>query len=93
MTRIKYDDDGVLLTDCCSAHSTYHDGTLVCKSCFRPVPPGQGDGTKTRGGPPPSPRTRRELIRLIALLKLKAAAFEREPDPLSSSRKFSTFGR
>jgi len=52
----KYNDDGMRLTDCCGAYSTYaHDGQLCCKKCWRAVSDGQGDGTeinpsKSKGG-------------------------------------------
>ena len=40
------DDHGMRLTDCCGSFSTYHDSDLCCKSCWRTVPNGQGDGTE-----------------------------------------------
>lgn len=50
MTPAKYDDEGMRLTDCCGAHSTYTADTLVlcCKACWREVPVGQGDGNEAR---------------------------------------------
>lgn len=45
-TERKYTPDGMRLTDCCGAFSTYFDDTLVCKGCFDPVGIGQGDGTE-----------------------------------------------
>ncbi len=42
----RYDDDGMRLTDCCGAHSTYSqsDATLCCKACWHEVSIGEGDG-------------------------------------------------
>ena len=41
----KYDQDGMRVTDCCGAHSTYDEhGQLYCKACFEAVGPGEGDG-------------------------------------------------
>jgi len=37
-------DDGMRLTDCCAVFSTYEDGMLCCKKCWREVEVGQGDG-------------------------------------------------
>lgn len=46
----RYDHDGVRITTCCGAYSTFdQDGILYCKACFSPVPAGQGDGTEYRG--------------------------------------------
>jgi hypothetical protein len=36
------------LTDCCGAHSTFHDESLCCKSCWKEVGCGEGDGSETR---------------------------------------------
>lgn len=33
-------------TSCCGSYSTYHDEVLCCKSCWREVEIGEGDGTK-----------------------------------------------
>lgn len=41
-----YDPDGVRLTDCCAAFSTYHGSMLCCKACFNEVSNGEGDGTE-----------------------------------------------
>ena len=46
----RYDAEGSRLTDCCGALSTYCDDVLCCKSCWHPVPEGQGDGTESKGG-------------------------------------------
>ena len=35
---------GTRLTDCCGSYSTVSEGFLVCKSCHKTVPFGQGDG-------------------------------------------------
>ncbi len=44
-TGLRYNREGMRVTDCCGAHSTYVEGSrLVCKSCFTEVPLGQGDG-------------------------------------------------
>lgn len=44
-----YDKNGMRLTDCHCAHSTYHDGVLCCKVCYEEVPLGQGDGNEYVG--------------------------------------------
>jgi len=44
----QYDNDGMRLTDCCSAASTYVDKTLCCKACYKEVSRGEGDGTENR---------------------------------------------
>jgi hypothetical protein len=44
-------EDGVRLTDCCGAYSTYVDFALCCKACYNEVPVGQGDGAETQDGP------------------------------------------
>lgn len=36
------------VTDCCGAHSTFHDTTLCCKACWEEVSFGEGDGTEYR---------------------------------------------
>lgn len=36
--------DGVRLTNCCKAMSSYHDTELCCKVCFDTVEDGEGDG-------------------------------------------------
>ena len=36
----------IKLTNCCKAYSTYHDETLICKSCYNEVEVGEGDGTE-----------------------------------------------
>ena len=47
-----YTPEGMRLTDCCGAYSTYMDSdypgarTLCCKVCFHEVPFGQGDGAE-----------------------------------------------
>ena len=51
MRKKKYNQDGIRLTDCCGAYSTYHmdfDGHdyLCCKACYREVSHGEGDGTE-----------------------------------------------
>ena len=50
---MKYDSDGMRLTDCCGAASSYYEAdrigycdTLLCKSCFRRVEIGEGDGNE-----------------------------------------------
>jgi len=44
--------DGVRLTDCCRAYSTFDEhGTLYCRACYQPVPCGQGDGNDHRPAP------------------------------------------
>ena len=47
---INYDSSskwfGMRLTDCCAAHSTYHDTTLCCKVCWQEVELGEGDGSE-----------------------------------------------
>ena len=48
----KFDADGTRLTDCCGAHSTFHDEgdgetfVLCCKDCWNEVEPGEGDGSE-----------------------------------------------
>ena len=42
----KYDDNGMRLTDCCGAFSTFAEDVLCCKACWAPVPWGQGDGSE-----------------------------------------------
>jgi hypothetical protein len=43
----KFNNEGMRMTDCCGACSTYdEEGTLVCKGCYREVEPGQGDGNE-----------------------------------------------
>jgi len=45
----KYNDEDMRLTDCCGSASTFHhDEVLCCKTCWRPVPHGQGDGLEYR---------------------------------------------
>lgn len=46
MMAKNYTPDGMRLTDCCGAFSTFSDVTLCCKVCWEPVPWGQGDGTE-----------------------------------------------
>ena len=41
-----YNDEGMRLTDCCGAVSTFHDDALCCKRCWYEVEPGQGDGSQ-----------------------------------------------
>ena len=42
-----YNNDGMRMTDCCGACSTYDEnGTLYCKACYQAVGMGQGDGTE-----------------------------------------------
>jgi hypothetical protein len=43
-----YNDDGMRLTNCCKAHSTYCDHVLCCKACWHQVDEGQGDGSEYR---------------------------------------------
>ena len=43
----KYSSDGIRLTDCCGAFSTYFDNILCCKKCWQEVSYGQGDGEET----------------------------------------------
>jgi len=50
----KYAPDGMRLTNCCSAASTYHDETLCCKACYAEVEPGQGDGCEYKNGKEPA---------------------------------------
>jgi hypothetical protein len=51
-TTKKYTTDGVRLTDCCGAYSTFVDvgdgWELSCKQCYKAVPSGQGDGSETK---------------------------------------------
>lgn len=47
---MNFNTDGMRLTDCCGACSTYHGSTLCCKVCYREVDYGQGDGTEYRKG-------------------------------------------
>ena len=51
-TTKKYTADGVRLTDCCGAYSTFVDvgdgWELSCKQCYKAVPSGQGDGSETK---------------------------------------------
>jgi len=42
----RYDESGMRLTDCCGAHSTYHDDALCCKACWAEVDFGEGDGSE-----------------------------------------------
>ena len=46
----KYSSDGIRLTDCCGAFSTYFDNILCCKNCWQEVSYGQGDGEETYQG-------------------------------------------
>ena len=39
-------DNGMRVTTCCAAISTYVEGFLVCKSCFQEVESGEGDGSE-----------------------------------------------
>tara|TARA_R110002020_G_scaffold152299_1_gene330103 strand:- start:203 stop:394 length:192 start_codon:yes stop_codon:yes gene_type:complete len=43
----KYNSNGERLTNCCGSMSTFHDEDLCCKSCFKVVSTGEGDGTET----------------------------------------------
>jgi len=50
-TMKRYNSEGMRLTDCCGAYSTYCQSdesgqldTLCCKACYAEVPFGQGDG-------------------------------------------------
>jgi len=45
----RYDENGMRLTDCCGAHSTFCDDYLVCKKCFGEVSFGEGDGSEYLG--------------------------------------------
>lgn len=47
----RYDAEGMRLTDCCAAYSTYVEATLCCKACYCAVDIGQGDGNEHRTGP------------------------------------------
>ena len=47
-TMIHYDENGMRLTDCCAAHSTFCDGAQCCKVCFEEVEVGEGDGSEYR---------------------------------------------
>ena len=40
----------IKLTSCCNAYSTFHDETLCCKSCWKEVEVGEGDGTEYKDG-------------------------------------------
>jgi hypothetical protein len=41
----QYNDEGMRLTDCCGACSTFDEsGNLYCKACFKGVSEGEGDG-------------------------------------------------
>lgn len=47
----KYNQEGIRLTDCCGAMSTYSEEfvgefVLCCKKCWEKVPIGQGDGNE-----------------------------------------------
>lgn len=43
----KYNEEGMRLTDCCGAWSSYDEnGELYCKACFNLVEPGEGDGSE-----------------------------------------------
>jgi len=44
--RRLYGDDGMRLTSCCGAHSTFSGGYLCCKNCYEIVPIGEGDGNE-----------------------------------------------
>ena len=51
MNQKQYNNEGVRLTDCCAAMSTYMDNgageyALCCKACYEEVPAGQGDGAE-----------------------------------------------
>ena len=55
MSKIRYDDLGQRVTDCCGTYSTYHEGPdgltyLVCKRCYASVEIGEGDGNEFREG-------------------------------------------
>jgi hypothetical protein len=58
---MKYDNYGMRLTDCCAAHSTYHDTTLCCKACGRKVEFGEGDGSEHVEDWTPLSRTSRTI--------------------------------
>ena len=51
-TTKKYDANGVRVTDCCGAYSTFIDvgagWELSCKHCYEAVPSGQGDGSEVK---------------------------------------------
>lgn len=47
---MKYDEDGMRMTDCCGAASTYMEGQLCCKACYNLVDFGEGDGTEWQEG-------------------------------------------
>lgn len=42
----RYDRDGMRLTNCCGAHSTFTDDGLACKACYELVEFGEGDGNE-----------------------------------------------
>jgi|TARA_Y100000034_G_scaffold33168_1_gene40697 hypothetical protein len=45
----KYNEDGMRMTDCCGACSTFDEhGTLYCKICYQPVEIGEGDGSEDK---------------------------------------------
>jgi len=51
----RYNEEGVRLTDCCGAISTFMEcnnypghEVLCCKVCFCEVPIGQGDGSEVK---------------------------------------------
>jgi ribosomal protein S14 len=53
----RYNEEGMRMTDCCGSMSSYYDAMLCCKTCFREVDAGQGDGAEYVSGPRPSIRT------------------------------------
>ncbi len=36
----------IKLTNCCGSYSTYYEDILCCKTCYKEVSEGEGDGTK-----------------------------------------------
>ena len=43
----RYNEDGMRMTDCCGACSTYDEfGELYCKACYTVVGIGEGDGSE-----------------------------------------------
>lgn len=44
----RFNPEGVRMTDCCGAFSTFVEGTQVCKECYCDVLPGEGDGAERK---------------------------------------------
>jgi hypothetical protein len=49
---MRFNKEGMRMTDCCGACSTFSEGLLCCKACYQPVGFGEGDGSECR---PPQP--------------------------------------